>query len=49
MMKSVITKHKIKEKLALVVTDNASYMLKARKLLVQTEGYVHIVEMRRAA
>jgi hypothetical protein len=46
MMKSVIDKHKIKDKLALVVTDNAANMLKARQLLVQTDGYVHIVEMR---
>jgi hypothetical protein len=46
MIKEVIKKHNIREKLALLVTDNGSNMLKARHLVVNCEGYLHILEMR---
>eukprot|EP00775_Hariotina_reticulata_P003312 gene3312-3588_t len=42
----VISAHGIRQKLALLVTDNAANMLKARQIVVQTDGLLHVLEMR---
>jgi hypothetical protein len=46
MFKEVIDRHGIKTKIALLVMDNAANMLKARRLVVESPGYGHILEAR---
>lgn len=46
MIKDVLVRHEIQAKVALLVTDNASNMLKARNLTIASVGYQHILEMR---
>ena len=45
-IKEVINKHGLREKLAMLVTDNPANMVKARRLVIQTDGFKHILEMR---
>jgi hypothetical protein len=42
----VIAKHELREKLAMLVTDNAANMVVARRLVVDSDGFRHILEMR---
>jgi hypothetical protein len=46
MIKDVLVRHEIQAKVALLVTDNAANMLKARRLTVESVGFKHILEMR---
>lgn len=46
MFKEVMDKYKIRTKVAMLVTDNAANMLKARKLVVENPAYGHILETR---
>jgi hypothetical protein len=46
MIKDVIERHCIRKQLALLVTDNGANMLKARRLVVSSDGYLHMLEMR---
>ena len=46
MFKDVIDRHNIRTKIALLVTDNAANMLKARRLVVDSPNYGHILEAR---
>ena len=41
-----MVKHDIQAKVALLVTDNAANMLKARRLTIESVGFKHILEMR---
>ena len=45
-IKDVLVRHEIQAKVALLVTDNAANMLKARCLTIQSVGFQHILEMR---
>lgn len=47
-IKDVLVRHEIQGKVALLVTDNAANMLKARRLTIQAVGFKHILEMRLA-
>jgi hypothetical protein len=38
--------HKLREKLAMLVTDNAANMVLARRLVVESDGFKHILQMR---
>lgn len=39
-------KHKLRDKLAMLVTDNAANMVLARRLVIGSDGFKHIMEMR---
>jgi hypothetical protein len=45
-IKEVVDTHKLREKLAMLVTDNAANMVLARRLVVESVGFKHILEMR---
>lgn len=45
-IKEVLVRHEIQAKVAMLVTDNAANMLKARCLTIQSVGFKHILEMR---
>jgi hypothetical protein len=45
-IKDVMVRHEIQAKVALLVTDNAANMLKARQLTILSTGFQHILEMR---
>jgi hypothetical protein len=45
-IKEVVDTHKLREKLAMLVTDNAANMVLARRLVVESEGFKHILQMR---
>jgi hypothetical protein len=42
----VVDKHKLRDKLAMLVTDNAANMVLARRLVIGSDGFKHILEMR---
>jgi hypothetical protein len=46
LIKEVINKHELREKLAMLVTDNAANMVLARTTVVGSDGFKHILEMR---
>jgi hypothetical protein len=45
-IKEVVDTHKLREKLAMLVTDNAANMVLARRLVVESDGFKHILQMR---
>jgi hypothetical protein len=46
LIKGVVDRHKLQNKLALLVTDNAANMVLARRLVIESDGFKHIMEMR---
>jgi hypothetical protein len=42
----VVDKHELRDKLAMLVTDNAANMVLARRLVIGSDGFKHILEMR---
>ena len=46
MIKEVLNNHQLQEKVAMLVTDNASNMVVARRLVIETTGFQHMLEMR---
>lgn len=46
LIKGVVDKHKLRDHLAMLVTDNAANMVLARRLVIGSDGFKHIMEMR---
>jgi hypothetical protein len=46
LIKEVINKHELREKLAMLVTDDAANIKLARTLVVDSDGFKHILQMR---
>lgn len=46
MIKEVLDKYEMREKVAMLVTDDAANMALARRLVVGSEGHQHMLQMR---